>query len=81
MKKLIMKILGIKCECDFTPPPPFVFPEVDAPEVNRCQYYSYNYMGNGWFARKFYCNSEVTYLQLNTTPQLNVWMNQYPLAS
>lgn len=79
MKKLLMKILGIKCQCEFVPNPPFVFPEVDAPEVNREQYYAYNHMGGLWYGRKFYTNPEVTYLRLNEAPTLGAWINEYPL--
>lgn len=65
-------------ECPFSPPRNPIRPENEPPEINKEQYYFYDYYGNDWYLRTFYLGA-TNYLRMKEAPPVQQWINIYPL--
>lgn len=65
-------------KCKFKLPPNIVMPQENAPSVNSEQYYFYNHIEDNWYSRTFFTGAS-SFLRLKDKPQLNKWLNDYPL--
>lgn len=78
MKNFLCKLL--KCKSKFEPPRPFQQPAEWPPEINREQYYCYDYYGNGWYMRMFFLGQS-DWVKLSQPVPTQQWLNIYPLPN